>query len=82
MLQCHHFECVNMGVGVGVHGHNNPVLVIFKEQSLIEQTFLPCKGTGQALAPADGGSAHKQEAAGNTHSLVVLLSTFGNPDPN
>ena len=79
------YGCVSMGVGVGVgvRGHNNPVLVICKEQSLIEQTFLPCKGTGQALAPADGGGAQKQAAAaGNTHCLVVLFSTFGIPDPN
>ena len=70
-------------MGVGVHGHNNPVLVICKGHSLIEQIFLPCKGTGQALASADVGGAQKQEeAAGNTHCLVVLLSTLGIPDPN
>ena len=65
-----------------VHGHNNPVLVICKEQSLIEQTFLSCKGTGQALAPADGGGTQKQEEAAGNRCLVVLLSTLGIPDPN
>ena len=69
-------------MGVGVHGHNDLVLVFCEEQSLIEQTFFSCKETGQALAPADGGGAQKQEAAaGNTHCLVVL-STLGIPDPN